>query len=312
MSIFNSELKSHNVRFFILDTGRTKHKDIDFEIYTWNKKKYNLVQQGDVFIYRKPQKASENGKFYFFGAGKIESISEVFSGDVNFQQTGDLQALISKSVLFDKHIYQDQIHPSELNDTRKQKDNSWNHFFNNYGMNQIRKEDFLFLFNKGVSKTVKVDLKTNDLRVMVHKRRIKQNYEVKDSEATIKTRGKYQKIFREDIILPNYDYKCAITGIKTLSVLKAAHILRWADNQKERLNPQNGICLSALADICFEKGLLTIDKNYKVKLSEKVKSDPNLLKELKKYDGKKINLPILKENKPSKKFLSEHANKMIG
>jgi len=312
MSIFNSELKSHNVRFFILDTGRTKHKDLDFEIYTWNKKKYNLVQQGDVFIYRKPQKASENGKFYFFGAGKIESISEVFSGDVNFQQTGDLQALISKSVLFDKHIYQDQIHPSELNDTRKQKDNSWNHFFNNYGMNQIRKEDFLFLFNKGVSKTVKVDLKTNDLRVMVHKRRIKQNYEVKDSEATIKTRGKYQKIFREDIILPNYDYKCAITGIKTLSVLKAAHILRWADNQKERLNPQNGICLSALADICFEKGLLTIDKNYKVKLSEKVKSDPNLLKELKKYDGKKINLPILKENKPSKKFLSEHANKMIG
>ena len=179
-------------------------------------------------------------------------------------------------------------------------------------MNQIRKEDFIFLFNKGVSKTVKVDLKTNDLRVMVHKKRIKQNYEVKDSEETIKTRGKYQKIFREDIILPNYDYKCAITGIKTLSVLKAAHILRWADNQKERLNPQNGICLSALADICFEKGLLTIDKNYKVKLSEKVKSDPNLFKELKKYDGKKLNLPILKENKPSKKFLSEHANKMIG
>ena len=34
-----------------------------------------------------------------------------------------------------------------------------------------------------------------------------------------------------------------------------------------------------------------------------------LFKEIKKYDGKNINFPVHNENKPSKKFLLEYANK---
>mgnify|MGYP001169692114 CR=1 FL=1 len=75
MALFSSELQNANTKLFILDTGRIEHRDIDFEMYSWNKHRYNLVEPGDLFIYRKPQKVSENGKFYFFGAGKIESIS---------------------------------------------------------------------------------------------------------------------------------------------------------------------------------------------------------------------------------------------
>jgi putative restriction endonuclease len=310
MAIFNSELQNPNTKFFILDTGRIEHRDIDFEMYSWNKHRYNLMNPGDLFIYRKPQKVSENGKFYFFGAGKIEQISEVAPEALNFKQPGDLEASISKPILFDQFLYQDQIHPTELKDTRKEKDDSWNHFFNNYGMNQIDSDVFSFLLSKGLGKQQQVDTETNELRVAVHKQVLQRNHEVSNSEATVKTRGKYQRIFREDIVLPNYDYECAITGIKTLSLLRAAHIVRWADNKKERLNPQNGICLSVLADACFEKGFITIDSNYKVQVSEKAKKDPALFEEIARYDGLKINLPKLKENRPAKRFLLEHQNRV--
>lgn len=310
MAIFNSELQNPNTKFFILDTGRIEHRDIDFEMYSWNKHRYNLMNPGDLFIYRKPQKVSENGKFYFFGAGKIEKISDVAPEALNFKQSGDLEASISKPILFDQFLYQDQIHPTELKDTRKEKDDSWNHFFNNYGMNQIDSDVFSFLLSKGLGKQQQVDTETNELRVAVHKQVLQRNHEVSNSEATVKTRGKYQRIFREDIVLPNYDYECAITGIKTLSLLRAAHIVRWADNKKERLNPQNGICLSVLADACFEKGFITIDSNYKVQVSEKAKKDPALFEEIARYDGLKINLPKLKENRPAKRFLLEHQNRV--
>ena len=213
-------------------------------------------------------------------------------------------------ILFDQFVYQDQIHPTDLNDTRKEKDDSWNHFFNNYGMNQISRDVFSSLLGKGLGSKQQVDIEINELRINVHKKVLRRNHEVSDSEATVKTRGKYQSIFRDDIVLPNYDYQCAISGIKTRSLLRAAHIVRWADNRKERLNPQNGICLSVLADACFEKGFITIDSNYKVKVSDKAKKDPALYKAIFKYDGSKINLPKLKENRPAKRFLLEHKNRV--
>ncbi|MBI16003.1 MAG: hypothetical protein CL782_07190 [Chloroflexi bacterium] len=310
MTLFNLELQNPNTKLFILDTGRIEHRDIDFEMYSWNKHRYDLVEPGDLFIYRKPQKVSENDKFYFFGAGKIENISEVPPDAINFKKSGDLQATISSPVLFDNFIYQDQIHPTDLNDHRKEKDDSWTGFFNNYGMNKIDLEVFSFLLDKGLNNKQKVDIETNSLRLTVHKKVLQRNHEVSNTEATVKTRGKYQIIFREDIVLPNYDYQCAVTGIKTLSLLRAAHIVRWADNQKERLNPQNGICLSALADACFEKGFITIDSDYKVRVSDKAKNDPALYDEISKYDGVKINLPKIKENRPSKSFLIEHKNRV--
>ena len=98
-----------------------------------------------------------------------------------------------------------------------------------------------------------------------------QDYGVSNSVATVKTRGKYQRISREQIILPLYQSKCAVTGISTESLLRAAHILRWADNEKERLNPQNVICLPTLIDDCFEKGFITIDSTYKVRVPQEIK-----------------------------------------
>ena len=71
---YKKEILDLNTKFFILTTGKKEHRDKDFEIYTWNTKKNNKVKEGDLFIYRIPQKVSLSNQFYFFGAGKIESL----------------------------------------------------------------------------------------------------------------------------------------------------------------------------------------------------------------------------------------------
>lgn len=79
-----------------------------------------------------------------------------------------------------------------------------------------------------------------------------------------------QNVFRQ-IVVANYSSKCAITGIDLPELLFASHIVPWAKNEKERLNPENGICLSALYDKAFDKGLIAINENYKILLSDKFK-----------------------------------------
>ena len=87
----------------------------------------------------------------------------------------------------------------------------------------------------------------------------------------VKTRVN-QNIFRQ-IILANYDYKCALSGIDIPELLAASHINPTSENEKERLNPQNGICLSSLYDKAFDQGLISFDNSYKVLFSERLSSN---------------------------------------
>ncbi|MCX6233122.1 MAG: HNH endonuclease signature motif containing protein [Bacteroidetes bacterium] len=81
----------------------------------------------------------------------------------------------------------------------------------------------------------------------------------------VKTRVN-QNVFRQ-IVLANYSGKCAITGIDIPDLLFASHIIPWAKNEAERLNPENGICLSSLYDQAFDKGLIGINLEFEIILS---------------------------------------------
>lgn len=83
-----------------------------------------------------------------------------------------------------------------------------------------------------------------------------------------------QNVFRQ-MVLANYSGKCAITGIDIPDLLFASHIIPWASNEQERLNPENGICLSALYDKAFDRGLIGFNSQYKVVLSSEVKKYRN-------------------------------------
>ena len=87
----------------------------------------------------------------------------------------------------------------------------------------------------------------------------------------VKTRVN-QKLFRK-MVLANYDRKCALTGIDIEDLLVASHIIPWADNKSERLNPQNGICLSSMYDKAFDKGLISFRNDGSVLFSEQLKKN---------------------------------------
>lgn len=87
----------------------------------------------------------------------------------------------------------------------------------------------------------------------------------------VKTRVN-QNVFRQ-IVLANYDGKCALTGIDLTELLVASHIIPWSVNEQERLNPENGICLSSLYDKAFDKGLISFTDNQQVLFSIRLKKN---------------------------------------
>ena len=63
-----------------------------------------------------------------------------------------------------------------------------------------------------------------------------------------------QSIFRR-LILSIYGDSCCITGIAIPELLIASHIMPWASHPNQRLDPRNGLCLNALHDRAFDRGL---------------------------------------------------------
>lgn len=109
---------------------------------------------------------------------------------------------------------------------------------------------------------------------------------------SIRTR-RVQSLFRATV-LASYDYTCAFSGIKVPSLLQASHIIPWASQEQRRVDPRNGISLSALHDRAFDRGLLAIDKKLRIIVSGKLRiGGPSPIHRLALLDlhSRKIRLP---------------------
>ncbi|MEJ1958213.1 MAG: HNH endonuclease signature motif containing protein [Nitrosomonadales bacterium] len=73
----------------------------------------------------------------------------------------------------------------------------------------------------------------------------------------------------------------------------ASHIVPWRNDEENRLNPRNGLCLSMLHDKAFDVGIITIAEDMTVKVSRKQASNADHFFDsaLFTYDGKPIALP---------------------
>lgn len=124
-------------------------------------------------------------------------------------------------------------------------------------------------------------------------------------ERYVKTRVN-QNVFRQ-MILTNYHSKCAVTGIDMPALLITSHILPWAENKEERLNPANGICLSPLYDKAFDKHLISFDEDYRMILSTNLKehcTKDYYQTHFGKLEGQEMILPS--RGLPSVEFLGWH------
>ncbi len=170
----------------------------------------------------------------------------------------------------------------------------WDEFIGN-------KEELLFESEKILANLEHKTLESKFAEILSGTENLKGETKVRE----VKTRVN-QNAFRQ-IVLANYSGKCAITSIDIPDLLIASHIIPWSKNEQERLNPENGICFSALYDKAFDKGLIGISENYQILVSTEIKSKenqsyyPELFGKLK---GAKIQLP--QKYLPKKEFLQFH------
>ena len=122
-----------------------------------------------------------------------------------------------------------------------------------------------------------------------------------------------QGYFRSAVISA-YGGKCCVTGLEVPSLLIASHIKPWSDSDPntERTNPCNGLSLNTLHHEAFDKGIFTIDTDYRILVSKVAKEcyTSEVFNDFfVKYEGKTIILP--ERFLPSKEMIEYHNSKLI-
>lgn len=121
-----------------------------------------------------------------------------------------------------------------------------------------------------------------------------------------------QSQFRR-IVLSNFNNQCCITGIGITELLVASHIAPWNIDKGNRLSPQNGLALNILHDKAFDKHLITITEDLKIKISPKFYKYGDILsikQNFIDYDGKSLIEP--KKFYPGAEFLKIHNERFEG
>jgi hypothetical protein len=111
--------------------------------------------------------------------------------------------------------------------------------------------------------------------------------------------------FRDDL-LRRWKGACAVTGCRVGGVLRASHIKPWKrSTNRERLDPANGLLLTANIDALFDAGLVTFDENGKMIVSASIGKD----------ERKRLGLPrnlVRAPDRSERAYMSEHRRSFVG
>lgn len=170
----------------------------------------------------------------------------------------------------------------------------WDEFFQN-------QEELVFLSEQILAKKEKTSIEKKYKDILEDLKDLKGENVIREVKIRVN-----QLVFRQ-MVLGNYSTKCAITGLDVPELLFASHIIPWSKNEKERLNPENGICLSPLYDKAFDRGLIGINTNYEIILSKVLKEKSTsefFVNHFAIIENKKITEPL--NYFPRKEFLEYH------
>lgn len=117
-----------------------------------------------------------------------------------------------------------------------------------------------------------------------------------------------QYLFRLAIVRI-YGGLCAVTGVSAVPVLTASHISEWTNDTENRLNPSNGICLSATFAAAFDHHLISFDSSYRMMIAPAMRSylsDEGTRQCFGPYEGKRLILPADSRFLPEQRLLGYH------
>lgn len=179
-------------------------------------------------------------------------------------------------------------------------------------------ENYLLEYYFSVSKTQISDYSKNHLfeeieqqilcdDTAVYKKRIQElNLKLNEAEfeEEIFVRG---GVFKKEI--PKiYKYHCAISSMRietsrNIQMIDACHIVPFAVSNNDTI--QNGISLSPNLHRAFDRGIITINSDYIVRVSNQIKENDSVFS-LIQFDGKQIILPENKTFWPLEENLEWH------
>lgn len=115
-----------------------------------------------------------------------------------------------------------------------------------------------------------------------------------------------QNVFRR-MLMNIYNDSCCVTGLNIPQVNRASHIIPWANDPAKRLDPSNGLYLSATYDAAFDSKLISLDDEYRLILANNIKdhyTHESVNEHFVKKEGQTINLPY--KYLPNKSYLAQH------
>ena len=122
-----------------------------------------------------------------------------------------------------------------------------------------------------------------------------------------KTKVRIGQTYYRKMIITLYAGKCCVTGLDVPKLLRASHIVGWADDIENRMNPENGLCLSGTYDIAFDQHLISFDEDYRMIVGSEIRDHftTAITRDyFKKYEGRKITMPS--KFLPSQDLLQRH------
>ena len=178
----------------------------------------------------------------------------------------------------------------------------WNRYFGHWDQLAFDAEKLIAAFKEKELETSLEESLSIDLSTLPQGKERKQ--EIK--------RRINQDFFRRTV-LSSYNFKCCITGINNPALIQASHIVGWSEDEENRTNPQNGLCLNVLFHKAYDENLLGISPDYEVFISdrflgEKLKEvDPGTVNYIRNFDRQKLILP--RRFSPDRDMLALHYEK---
>jgi hypothetical protein len=126
-----------------------------------------------------------------------------------------------------------------------------------------------------------------------------------------RTARRGQQFFR-NAVFAAYDNRCCVTEIACAGLLRASHIVPWAESETGRLDPCNGLCLNSLHDAAFDRGLVAFSADCRLILAASLDQQMprDVFREFfGRYDGAQITTPD--RFAPNEAYLSYHRERVF-
>jgi len=131
-----------------------------------------------------------------------------------------------------------------------------------------------------------------------------------EREALVRVRVN-QSFFRRRI-LSAYEFRCCVTGLDVGELLVASHIVPWSQDSANRLNTRNGLCLNPMHDRAFDRNLMWVDPDFRIRYSSRLldrKKEKQPLDWLLSFEGKSLRFP--RHFTPDPNLLARHARLLL-